>query len=210
MTVNAFCTAEPTDALERADRVIYCGNAKVTDDRIEKYTPFSQDISDGEKRIYLPDMTDFDAFECACDYLLDNDARAIVRAAYDLTEAGIVEAKFKLSPIMLLHKLGVLDRCIIAGGVCLDNDDLDLMAQEGISLVVTPTASAGGGHGYAPVFAASKRGIRVGVGTGDGRFNRSHDIAAEIEFLKLTSAADLRRADVFSSDDTRKFSEFSL
>ena len=38
--------------------------------------------------------------------------------------SSAVLARYKLSPIMLLHKMGVLDRCTVVGGVCLDNDDL--------------------------------------------------------------------------------------
>lgn len=208
MIVNAFCTADPKKALTNSGKVYYCGNERIDDERIVTFVPFGE--VGAEKNIYIADMTDFDSFEAACDHILENDACAIVRAAYDLTEAGIVEAKFKLSPIMLLHKLGVLNRCMIAGGVCLDNDDLDLMAQEDVPLVITPTASAGYGHGFAPVFAAHKRGIRIGIGTFDGRYNPTHDPNAEAAFLKLTASADMRRADVFTDADVEKFFDFSL
>lgn len=207
MTVNAFCTVDPIKALEKCDRVYYCGNEKFEDDRIVTFTPFTDGVT--ADNIYIADMTDFDALECACDHLINSGAHAIVRAAYDLTESGIVEAKFKLSPIMLLHKLGVLGNCTIAGGVCLDNDDLDLMAQDGVPIVVMPTASAGYGYGIAPVFAAYKRGIRIGIGTFDGRYNKSHDLDFEVEFLKLTVNADMRKADVFTRADTKKFLDFN-
>ncbi|MCH5161103.1 MAG: hypothetical protein J1G04_03640 [Clostridiales bacterium] len=186
MRINAFCTNDAVTALNSCDRVNYCGDCTTSDKRVYTYG-----YIDGHG-IYIPDMLDETAFGNACDTILNSGKKAIVRAAFELEETGIIEARYKLSPVMLLHKMGVLGSCTIAGGVCLDNDDLDLMAQEGVALIVTPTASAGYGHGFAPVCAAISRGIRVGVGTFDGKYNRKADLNKEIEFLYLTANAEMR------------------
>lgn len=203
--VNAFCTENSDIALKSSDKVVFCGQVEPSAKNVEFYPMWR---GTRQKRIYLPSMCDETVFDEVCDAVLTDGSDVYVRAAYDLYESGVIESKYKLSPIMLLHKMGILSSCTIVGGVCLDNDDLDLMAQEGVALVITPTASAGYGHGYPPICAAVKRGIRVGVGTFDGKYNKTHDIRAELEFLRLTANAEMRREDVLSEDAVRKISLF--
>ena len=205
MLINAFCTASPERAAEHCDRVFYCGDAE-SGSGSTAYARFS--IGTTAERIYLPSMAVEGDFEAFCDHIVSTNATAMVRASFDLEEAGLIEARYKLSPIMLLHKMGVLDRCTIVGGVCLDNDDLDLMAQEDVPLVVTPTASAGYGHGYAPVCAAIRRGIRVGVGTFDGKYNAKHDLGYEMTFLRLTANADMRTENAVTDAEADKILSF--
>ncbi len=208
MKINAFCTSNADIALKGCDRLYFCGGGAAGDERVDVF-----DINVENKSafgIYISDMLDETAFGNACDAILNSGRSAIVRAAYELEETGIIEARYKLSPIMLLHKMGVLDRCMIAGGVCLDNDDLDLMAQEGASLIVTPTASAGYGYGFAPICAAVSRGIRVGIGTFDGKYNRKADLTKEIEFLRLTANAEMRTENALDEETLNKIAAFSL
>lgn len=207
MKLNAFCTANPKLALKSCDGVVYCGDGDGSG-----ATDIYRSIGahDVDKLLYIPDMSDETAFEKACDYILSNKAKAIVRAAYDLTEAGIIEARYKLSPIMLLHKMGIAEYCTVAGGVCLDNDDLDLMVQEDMPLIITPTASAGYGHGFAPVCAAIARGIRVGIGTFDNKYNHNADIDRELEFLAITANAEMRCENALSKEQLNKILSFEI
>ncbi|MDE7108048.1 MAG: hypothetical protein K2O39_06965, partial [Clostridiales bacterium] len=112
--VNALCTANVKKAKAACDKVIACCDNAPEVDGVKIVVPYTKSLS-GVSNIYLPDMSDEDLLENTCDYILSNNARAVVRAAYDLTEAGIIEARYKLSPIMLLHKLGILGQCTIAG-----------------------------------------------------------------------------------------------
>ncbi|MDE6029954.1 MAG: hypothetical protein K2F90_06540 [Clostridiales bacterium] len=206
--INALCTVDAKKARTACDKVFACYDNAPKADGVNIVVPYTKELGDGIGEIYLPDMSDEDLLGSACDYILSNNARAIVRAAYDLTEAGIIEARYKLSPIMLLHKLGILGQCTVAGGVCLDNDDLDLMAQEGVPLILLPTADAGYGHGYAPVCAAVHRGIRIGVGTFDGKYNATADLDYEIKFLTLTANAEMRTENALDSSTLKKILAF--
>lgn len=205
---NALCTANVKSAINVCDTVIACCDTVQQANGVKIVTPYTKSLSSGATDIYLPDMLDEDLLENACDYILTNNARAVVRAAYEMEEAGIIEARYKLSPIMLLHKLGVLGQCTIAGGVCLDNDDLDLMAQEGVPLVLLPTADAGYGHGFAPVCAAVRRGLRIGVGTFDGKYNANSDLDYELRFLSLTANAEMRTENALSPSELKKILAF--
>lgn len=207
MKINALCISDAARAKRMCDKVVAVSSDEVIKDGFVTIKEYDASVACGD--IYLSSMLDEDLLANACDHIVTSGARAVVRAAYDLNEAGLIEAKYKLSPIMLLHKLGVLDRCEIAGGVCLDNDDLDLMAQEGVPLILLPTADAGYGHGYAPVCAALRRGIRVGVGTFDGKYNKEHDLDREIEFLRLTANAEMRTENALSAAEVKKILAFA-
>ncbi len=206
MKINALCTADIRQAKKFCDKLVGVSADVQQCDGVTLIQEYDKTQTRGD--IYLPTMTDEDLLENACDYIVTTGARAIVRAAYDLNESGIIEAKYKLSPVMLLHRLGVLDKCIVAGGVCLDNDDLDLMAQENVPLIILPTADAGYGHGFAPVCAALKRGVRVGVGTFDGKYNRACDINYETDFLKLTANAEMSTENALSDADVKRILAF--
>lgn len=206
MKINAFCTDNIRTAKDNCDRLIACVGERKIIDGVDYFIPFEPGVKSGN--IYFDGLLDENVLETACDHLFNTGARAIVRTAYDLNEAGLIEAKYKLSPIMLLHKLGIIDKCTIVGGVCLDNDDLDLMAQENVPLVLLPTADAGYGHGYAPVCAALRRGIRVGIGTYDCKYNKSADLDYEIKFLALTANAEMRTENALSQNAIKQILAF--
>lgn len=206
--VNALCTDNVSNAKKYCDTVTACCDGAAEESGVKIILPYNMSLAAGVDEIYLDNMLDEDLLGGACDYIINNNARAIVRAAFDLEEAGIIEAKYKLSPIMLLHKLGILSRCTIAGGVCLDNDDLDLMAQENVPLILLPTADAGYGHGFAPVCAAISRGIRVGIGTYDCKYNRTADLDYELKFLSITANAEMRTENALSESTLKKILAF--
>ena len=205
MKINALCISNPTVAKKCCDMVVTtCGG--VEGGGFTVINEFTPQIKSGD--IYMPTMLDEDVLGSACDYIVTTGAHAIVRTAFDLEESGIIEARHKLSPIMLLHKLGVLGNCTIAGGVCLDNDDLDLMAQERVPLILLPTTDAGYGHGFAPVCAAARRGLRIGIGTFDGKYNKNADLDYELEFLRLTANAEMSVENALSDEQLIKILAF--
>ncbi|MBD5131598.1 MAG: hypothetical protein HDT28_03245 [Clostridiales bacterium] len=205
MTINALCTANALTAKKYCDKV-FTTEVINKDGFVVLNQDFATDSIIGD--IYLNDMLDEELFVLACDRIMTANCKAVVRASFDLDEAGKIEAKYKLSPIMLLHKMGVLGNCTIVGGVCLDNDDLDLMAQESVPLILLPTTDAGYGHGFAPVTAAVRRGIRVGVGTFDGKYNKAHSIDYELEFLRLTANAEMSWENVLSDETLKRIAAF--
>lgn len=209
MIINALCLTSAEIAAKHCDKLVFVdgGQAGKMPNNAERFVEYVDGVTPAN--IYIPSLADEDVLESACDYLISVDsAKAIVRTAHDLEETGIIEARYKLSPIMLLHKLGVLHKCFIAGGVCLDNDDMDLMAQENTPLIVLPTADAGYGYGFAPVCAALRRGVRVGIGTFDGKYNKTHDLKYEMEFLKLTANAEMRTENALSPSYIKKIFAF--
>lgn len=132
------------------------------------------------------------------DYCVEKNAKVIVCAGDDLYDSGVLEAREHLSPVMFLHKIGLLDRnCSVVGGICLDRDDADLMEQVGASLIVCPTYSCGTGRGI-PVISPALGKIKISLGTFDNRFNKSGSIIEEAKTLYLGTAAVMRRQNALS------------
>lgn len=178
----------PTDANGTVNRVCPDGYADV--------------IRDGECRgdkIFISSLLKAeDDLDEIVDYCLDNKAKVIVCAGDDLYDSGVLEAREHLSPVMFLHKIGLLDRnCSVVGGICLDRDDVDLMAQLGSSLIVCPTYSCGTGRGI-PIISPALGKIKISLGTFDNRFNKSGSVIEEAKTLYLGTAAVMRRPNALS------------
>ena len=163
----------------------------------ERFAPFCDAaLCDGVKRLYVPSLDLPDkTLDKLIDHALGCDAELTVVCSRTLTEAGVIDARFGKSPVMLLHEFGLLDRSTVISGVYLDKDDLALMAQEGAPLVLTPTSDAGHGYGVAPVCAAVERGVKLRIGTGDGAYNRARDVVREAALLRLLVSTQMNKSD---------------
>ncbi len=172
----------------------------------EDYAPFcDKSVSAGAKRLYVPslDMPD-KQIDGLIDYVLSSDARLAVTCSQTLESAGRIDARFARSPVMLLYEFGLLERTAVISGVFLDKDDLALMAQERVPLVVLPSHDAGYGHGVAPICAATERGVRVFVGTGDGSHNPNRNVIYEAAVLGLLVSAQMNRQNAVSARELAK------
>ncbi|MBR2988517.1 MAG: hypothetical protein IKC64_02195 [Clostridia bacterium] len=177
--VTEFTVA--TDAVE-----IFENEVGVTAYKTVKNTGDSQ----GYTHLFLPTLE----IDQILDEVIDatyNGAKLIVSANYSLDEIGAVYNRYKLSPVQVLHKFGLLDKCVVVGGVHLDRDDIDLMAQSGAKLVLCPTASAGYGYGSAHYVSYRKK-LDISLGSGDNRFNRSGNMLTEAQTLYLFATCDMR------------------
>ena len=139
-----------------------------------------------------------DALDEIVDYCLENNAKVMVCAGDDLYDSGVLEAREHLSPVMFLHKIGLLDcNCSVVGGICLDRDDADLMAQTGSSLIVCPTYSCGTGRGI-PIISPALGKIKISLATFDNRFNKNGSMLEEAKTLYLGTNAVMRKQNALS------------
>lgn len=151
---------------------------------------------EGYKNLFLPSLLfENDVINAVADRVSEG-ACAIIGVSSTLEEVGILDSKVKLSPVMILHKLGILGSVSVCGGVYLDNDDLDLLAQERTRLILTPISSAEQGHGFPPIVAALRRGVRVSLGTGDS----NEPLEEQAKFLCRTARAMMNDPAVLDYD----------
>jgi 5-methylthioadenosine/S-adenosylhomocysteine deaminase len=100
-----------------------------------------------------------------------------------------------LRPALYLDRLGVLsERTVLAHGVWLDEEELELIGARGCTVVTNPVANmklAVGG--VFPYPAARKAGIAVGLGTDGAGSNDSLDLLSDLKLFALAqkhAAAD--------------------
>lgn len=132
------------------------------------------------------------------DYCYEHKPELIVCAGDDLYDAGVLEAKYHLSPVMFLHKAGLLnERCSVVGGVCFDRDDADIMALTGAKLIVCPTYSCAMGRGI-PLVTPALGKIKVRLATYDNTGNAAGDIIEEARTLYLGTCSAMRKCGALS------------
>lgn len=167
------------------------------------YAPYcTEAVESGASRLYVPTLNMPDkALDALIEYALASQAQLAVSCSQTLCEAGQIDARFGKSPVMTLHAFGLLGQSTVIGGVYLDKEDLALMAQEGVQLTVLPSHDAGHGNGVAPVCAALRAGVRVRIGSGDGKYNARRDILREAALLRLLVSAQLNKEDALTVRD---------
>ena len=105
-----------------------------------------------------------------------------------------IREKHGKSPVAWLDEIGFLGpRLSIAHGVWLSADDLALLARKNVSLSHNPESNMKLGSGIAPVAAARKAGVVVGLGTdGVAGSNNDLDMLDAMDFAgKLAKVAAL-------------------
>ena len=105
------------------------------------------------------------------------------------TEAEVDEclAAHGLRPAAYLDELGVLnERTVLAHGVWLDQEELELIAARGATVVANPAANMKLAVGGAfPYPAARAAGVAVGLGTDGAGSNDSLDLLADLKLFAL-------------------------
>jgi 5-methylthioadenosine/S-adenosylhomocysteine deaminase len=91
-------------------------------------------------------------------------------------EQKTIQSKYGTSPAKWLDSIGFLGPNVLAAhGVWLDVEDMQLLADRKVSLSHNPESNMKLGSGIAPVVAARKAGIIVGLGT-DGSAGSNNDL----------------------------------
>lgn len=144
----------------------------------------------------LPD----EVLDACIEYVLSNKCEFMVRACENLTESGFLESKYHLSPIMILHKIGLLDNAIVVGANHIDKDDLDLMIQCNAKIVLLPSYSMGKGNGFAPL-SFVKNKIDLLFGTADNSYNEKGSIKLEGYLARLIGCCESRKENAIKEED---------
>jgi 5-methylthioadenosine/S-adenosylhomocysteine deaminase len=109
-------------------------------------------------------------------------------------EVGDCVAAHGARPVAYLDRVGLLGPLtLLAHGVWLDDEELDLVAERGATVVTNPVANlklaVGGVFRYG---AARERGVPVGLGTDGPGSNNSLDLFQEVKFFALLQKHEAR------------------
>jgi 5-methylthioadenosine/S-adenosylhomocysteine deaminase len=105
-------------------------------------------------------------------------------------EANQLKQKFGQSAVRFLKEIGCLDERLIAfHGVCMDDDDIRMLADHGCKVVHNPESNMKLASGVAPVTKMLNAGIVVGLGTDGCASNNNLDM-----FQEMDTAAKLEKS----------------
>ncbi|MGW6455206.1 amidohydrolase family protein [Streptomyces sp. NPDC055078] len=104
-------------------------------------------------------------------------ARVHTHASESRQEVAGVRSRHGVSPIRLLHDVGLLhERTVVAHAVHLDTADIGLLASSGAAVAHCPWSNLKLGAGVAPVTALRAAGVRVALGTDGAVSSNSLDM----------------------------------
>jgi 5-methylthioadenosine/S-adenosylhomocysteine deaminase len=107
-------------------------------------------------------------------------------------EPELIKKRYGATPVRLLAREGLLDdRLITIHTVCVDDEELDMLAAAGVGVVHCPGANAFLGDGIARVPEMLERGIRVALGPDGGCANNRQSVFDEMRQSSLMAKARL-------------------
>lgn len=136
----------------------------------------------------------------------ENDLPLGIHLAETLKEVGDCTQEHNgLTPAGYLESLGYLDRqCLCAHCVHMDKDDLQILADYGVSISTCPSSNIKLASGIAPVFAMQNKGINVTIGTDGVASNNSLDMFKEMFLVATLSKVSLYDPTVVPASDVLK------
>jgi len=102
------------------------------------------------------------------------------------TEVTNCIEKYGITPAAALANFGLFDLpCIAAHGVHLTEDDMDILAAAGVTVVHNPSSNMKLASGFADVEGMKRRGVRVALGTDGVASNNNADMYFEMRLASF-------------------------
>ncbi len=129
-----------------------------------------------------------EGLETAAGLAAERDLPLQIHLSETLPEVEDCIAKYGVRPAVYLDSIGLLnERTVLAHGVWLDREELELIAARGATVVANPVANmklAVGG--VLPYPEARKAGVRLALGTDGAGSNNSLDLLADLKTFALS------------------------
>lgn len=120
-------------------------------------------------------------------------------------EVEEIKKLYGTTPVRLLEKIGFLDEnVVIAHGVWLDDEELDIIKNRRVSVVYNPVSNMKLSSGIARVREMIERGINVALGTDGAASNNSYNFFQEMKFASLSQKIKYMRADAVKAEDVMR------
>ncbi|MFZ6722736.1 TRZ/ATZ family hydrolase [Undibacterium sp. Ji49W] len=95
-----------------------------------------------------------------------------------------------MRPLQRLHQLGLLSpRLIAAHMVHANEDEIQLLAQQGVHIAHNPASNLKLASGFAPIHAMQSAGVNVGIGTDGAASNNKLDLLGDLRMAALLAKA---------------------
>ncbi len=117
-------------------------------------------------------------------------------------EVEEIERRYGKTPVRLLDDIGFLDdRTVIAHGIWLDDEELKILKERGVSVVHCPVSNLKLASGIARVVDMVRLGINVCLGTDGAASNNTYNLFEEIKLTSLLQKVATGRADALHAKD---------
>ena len=112
--------------------------------------------------------------------------RLVMHAAETAHRVHLSRQHFGMTTVRLLHRRGLLSpRMLLSHAVHVDAEEIDLIAQQGTPVVVSPAAEMKLSDGVPPVVELLRHGVPVALGTDAAVCNNGTDMFLEMKLLGL-------------------------
>ncbi len=160
------------------------------------------------KAIYGPHAP----YTCTPEFLKEVKAKArelstLVHIHVSETKREVEEIKkrYGRTPVRLLNDIGFLDDCtIIAHGIWLDDEELEILRSRSVSVVHCPVSNLKLASGIARVVDMLELGINVCLGTDGAASNNTYNLFEEIKLTSLLQKVATGKADALHAKDVLK------
>lgn len=113
--------------------------------------------------------------------------------------------KYGKTPAKWFDDIGAFDsRAFLAHCVAVDENDIDIIASKGVSVVHNPTSNMKLGSGFAPIPKMLSMGINVALGTDGAASNNNLDMFEEMHLASIIHNGYLNDATVMNADTVIK------
>lgn len=115
-----------------------------------------------------------------------NNMRIHVHLSESVSEIEQIKEKYGCSPIEMANNNGLFDvPAIAAHCVQVDDKDISILKEKGVSVVTNPASNMKLGNGFAPIDKMLEAGVNVCLGTDGAASNNSLNMFHELSLLTL-------------------------
>jgi len=138
-------------------------------------------------------------------FAIANNLIKSTHASETLTEVGIIDNKYNMTPIALLESYGFLDSpALLAHCVHCDKDDIEIMKNYRVSVSTNPSSNLILGSGIAPLYSFVRNNINVAIGTDGAASNNNLNMFKEMYLADNLQAGVLNQAHAITTIDALK------
>ena len=138
-------------------------------------------------------------------FAIKNNLIKSTHASETLTEVGVIDNKYNMTPIALLESYGFFDTpSILAHCVHCDKDDIEIMSRYPVTVSTNPSSNLILGSGIAPLYSYIKNNINVAIGTDGAASNNNLNMFKEMYLADNLQAGVLNQARAITTIDALK------
>ncbi len=134
------------------------------------------------------------------EFAAENGLSMHVHVSETVSEADLCRARHqRRSPVRYLHDCGIFQVPTVAAHcVHIDDEDIDILREDGVTVATCPKSNAKLGSGICPVSSLLEGGVNVAVGTDSVASNNNLNMLEELRFLSLLQKVNQKNPEVIS------------